>query len=240
MLKDGVNDDANDKAVLRIAYFSGDQLQDVDVNVEALTATNGYAGGLVGRNVSGDVSIINDYLSSDKKLNSTVDVTIGSLNTSFAGGGIVGENNDRVFISAENGLTTALADQLNVTVNAWTNTWDGSNFDGSYATMSSAVLNKLCGSFSHIIGHQNELFNIFNGHVNTGSGNATATLIADATKKNLFFQKHTDATNTVGVTTDPFWGDFWGYVGFSNKTGSYLLNGATDHGDQYYNYRHAY
>jgi hypothetical protein len=36
-----------------------------------------------------------------------------------------------------------------------------------------------------------------------------------------------------------YWGDEAGFVGFSNKTGSYLVNGQK-HADQQYNYRKNY
>jgi hypothetical protein len=200
----------------------------VDVNIGALTATNGYAGGLVGENVSGDIKLVADYKGTSGTKTSIVDVKLASLNTAFAGGGIDGQNLDYVTVSAKGD-----GDHINVTVDKWTNTWAAANFDGGYAGMSSNTLQKLCGSFSHGLGQQQEGFNIYKTNFNGGN----YVLIPNATKKALFFQKHTDATNTVGDPSDPFWGDMAGYVGYSNKSGVYLINGNPNHGDQDFNYR---
>jgi hypothetical protein len=232
MVKFDANDDANNKAILKIATIDGSKIK---VNVKNMTAKNGFAGGLVAKMISGDVKILKD-VANDKA--ETVDVEIGKLNTAFAGAGVIGENTDAVLIKG----AEKDSDKLTVNVKAWNNTWaedkdndgiwEGPNFENGYAAMTSVVLKKLCGSFAHIIGHQNEDFDIWKDYV-------TATSIADDTKKALLFPLHTDATNTVGVATDMYWGDLAGFVGFSNKTGSYLVNGQK-HADQQYNYRKNY
>jgi hypothetical protein len=230
MVKFDANDDANNKASLKIATIDGSTIK---VNVTKMTAVNGFAGGLVAKMISGDVKILKD--AANKKAE-TVDVEIGKLNTAFAGAGVIGENTDAVLIKgAEDDL-----DKLTVNVTKWDNTWRsglgvGARFEEGYAAMTSVVLKKLCGSFAHIIGHQNEDFDIWRAFVTI----SPATGIADATKKALLFPLHTDATNTVGVATDMYWGDLAGFVGFSNKTGSYLVNGQK-HADQQYNYRKNY
>ena len=243
MLADGFQDAAADQAILWIASdiqttrtqgvvnadpTTLDEDFVIDVDIAALTATNGYAGGLVGENVSGDIKLVADYKGTSGTKTSIVDVKLGSLNTAFAGGGIDGQNLDYVTVSAK-----ADGDHINVTVDKWTNTWAAANFDGGYAGMSSNTLQKLCGSFSHGLGQQQEGFNIYKTNFNGGE----TVLIPNATKKALFFQKHTDATNTTGDPSDPFWGDMAGYVGYSNKSGVYLINGNPNHGDQDFNYR---
>jgi hypothetical protein len=231
MVKFDANDDANNKASLRIATMNGSKIK---VNVKNMTAKNGFAGGLVAKMISGDVKILKNTANATAE---TVDVEIGELNTAFAGAGVIGENTDAVLIKgAEDDL-----DKLTVNVTKWDNTWRsglgvGARFEEGYAAMTSVVLKKLCGSFAHIIGHQNEDFDIWKAFVTI----SPAAGIADATKKDyLLFPLHTDATNTVGVATDMYWGDLFGYVGFSNKTGSYLVNGQK-HADQQYNYRKNY
>ena len=223
MILQDANDDANDNAVLRIA--TSDE-STINVNVKDLEATNGFAGGLVGKTISGDVKVLRT--SSNVKLEK-VNVTVGTLKTAFAGGGVIGENTDDVIIKGGD-----TGDKLTVTVNGWENTWPAARFNEGYAAMTSVTLKKLCGSFANIIGHQNEDFDIFTAYVT-----CDPELISDATKKALLFPLHTDATNTTGVSTDPFWGDTKGYVGFSNKTGSYKVNGQR-HADQNYNYRKNY
>ena len=222
MVKFDANDDANNKAVLRIATVEST----INVNVKDLEATNGFAGGLVGKTISGDVKVLSNV--PNQKLEK-VNVTVGTLKTAFAGGGVIGENTDDVNIQ---GVETG--DKLTVTVNGWENTWPAARFNEGYAAMTSVTLKKLCGSFANIIGHQNEDFDIYSAYVT-----CDPELISDATKKALLFPLHTDATNTTGVSTDPFWGDTKGYVGFSNKTGSYKVNGQR-HADQNYNYRKNY
>lgn len=222
MVKFDANDDDNNKAVLRIATVEST----INVNVKDLEATNGFAGGLVGKTISGDVKVLRK-VANDKF--EKVNVTVGTLKTAFAGGGVIGENTDDVNIQ---GVETG--DKLTVTVNGWENTWPAARFNEGYAAMTSVTLKKLCGSFANIIGHQNENFDIFTAYVT-----CDPELISDATKKALLFPLHTDATNTTGVSTDPFWGDTKGYVGFSNKTGSYKVNGQR-HADQNYNYRKNY
>jgi len=224
MVKFDANDDANNKASLKIATIDGSTIK---VNVTKMTAVNGFAGGLVAKMISGDVKILNDVANTKAE---TVDVEIGELNTAFAGAGVIGENTDDVLIKGADA-----GDMLTVTVNAWSNTWEADLFENGHAAMTSVVLKKLCGSFAHIIGHQNEDFDIWKDFVTI----SPATGIADATKKALLFPLHTDATNTVGVATDMYWGDLAGFVGFSNKTGSYLVNGQK-HADQQYNYRKNY
>ena len=230
MLKDGKQDNGADNTILEIGYTTTDKKSEIGVEVATLEATNGFAGGLVAAN-TGEVWVVNDYLGTGGET-STVDVTIGKLNTAFAGGGLIGENDDFVKVSAQPD-----GDHVNMTVNSWDNTWDGV-FENltPYAEMSSTTLNKLCGTFAHGVGHQTTKFDIYSKNVNGGA----YVLIPDNVKKALWFKQHTDATNTVGVSTDPFWGDFCGYVGFSNKTSVYLVNGSNTHGDQLFNYRHAY
>ena len=223
MIQQDANDDINNKAVLRIA--TSDE-STINVNVKDLEATNGFAGGLVGKTISGDVKVLR---TSPNVKFEKVNVTVGTLKTAFAGGGVIGENTDDVIIQgAETG------DKLTVTVNGWENTWPAARFNEGYAAMTYVTLKKLCGSFANIIGHQNEDFDIYSAYVT-----CDPELISDATKKALLFPLHTDATNTTGVSTDPFWGDTKGYVGFSNKTGSYKVNGQR-HADQNYNYRKNY
>jgi hypothetical protein len=235
MVKFDANDDANNKASLRIATMNGSKIK---VNVTKMTAKNGFAGGLVAKMISGDVKILKDAANATAE---TVDVEIGELNTAFAGAGVIGENTDAVLIKgAEDDL-----DKLTVNVTKWDNTWRsglgvGARFEEGYAAMTSVVLKKLCGSFAHIIGHQNEDFDIWKAFVTIDkSGEADKDGISNDTKKDLLFPLHTDATNTVGVATDMYWGDEAGFVGFSNKTGSYLVNGQK-HADQQYNYRKNY
>lgn len=238
MVKFDANDDANNKAILKIATIDGSTIK---VNVTKMTAVNGFAGGLVAKMISGDVKILKDAANATAE---TVDVEIGALNTAFAGAGVIGENTDAVLIKgAEDNL-----DKLTVHVENWSNTWakdnngiwEGPKFESGHAAMTSVVLKKLCGSFAHIIGHQNEDFDIWKAFVTidkSGEGNKDG--ISNPTKKALLFPLHTDATNTVGVATDMYWGDEAGFVGFSNKTGSYLVNGQK-HADQQYNYRKNY
>ena len=213
------NDDANNTAILGIANVDGVE-HNVSVTVKNLKATNGFAGGLVAENGAGDVTIIDEV--TDKPAVVTVDIT--SLQTAFCGAGVIGENDDDVKIKCDDD------DALSVTVSGWKNTWDGSYFDNGYASMSSSTLNKLCGTFAHILGQMNENLDMWTKNVTKNDG------IKAAVKDALFFKKHTDATNTVGVTTDPFWGDKKYYIGFSNKTGFYSINGVKQ-ADQEYNYR---
>ena len=222
MVLQDANDDANDKAILRIATVEST----INVNVTNLEATNGFAGGLVGKTISGDLKILRKSANQKSEI---VNVTVGTLKTAFAGAGVIGENTDGVNIQ---GVETG--DKLTVTVNGWENTWPAARFNEGYAAMNSVTLKKLCGSFANIIGHQNEDFDIYTAYVT-----CDPELISDATKKALLFPLHTDATNTTGVSTDPFWGDTKGYVGFCNKTGSYMVNGQR-HADQNYNYRKNY
>ena len=230
MLASGKNDDAYNKAVLMIAKSNGAFNSDVNVDVKDLTAINGFAGGLVGKTVSGRTWILDEKVPNV----SNVTVKIGSLNTAFAGAGAIGENLDYVTIQADD----KEKEQLSVSVEAWKNTWaPGDKFDEGFAAIDAATLNKLCGSFAHIIGHQNENFDIYENFVTLTEAGG----ISDAVKKALFFQKHTDATNTVGDPSDKFWGDMNKYVGFSNKTGTYKINGTDPtHADQIYNYRTQY
>ena len=213
------NDDANNKAILGIANVDGVE-HNVSVTVKNLIATNGFAGGLVAANGAGDVTIIDEV--ADKPAVVSVDIT--SLQTAFCGAGVIGENDDDVKIKCDDD------DALSVTVSGWKNTWQGSYFDNGYASMSSSTLNKLCGTFAHILGQMNENLDMWTKNVTKNDG------IKAAVKEALFFKKHTDATNTVGVTTDPFWGDKKYYIGFSNKTGFYSINGVKQ-ADQEYNYR---
>lgn len=238
MVEADANDDANNKASLRIATVAESKIK---VNVTKMTAENGFAGGLVAKMISGDVKILLDA-ANDKA--ETVDVEIGALNTAFAGAGVIGENTDDVLIKgAEDDK-----DKLTVHVQNWSNTWakdnngtwEGPKFESGYAAMTSVDLKKLCGSFAHIIGHQNEDFDIWKAFVTIDkSGEDNKDGISNPTKKALLFPLHTDATNTVGVASDMYWGDEAGFIGFSNKTGFYRINGQK-HADQQYNYRKNY
>lgn len=224
---------ANDHVAATFISATTNKQRNTEVTIANLEATNSCAGGLVGQQVMGDLVISGGAL--DKDHPSHVTVEIGKLSTAFAGGGLVGQNLDDVDIDGKWRAGDA-ATPVTANVTAWANTWDAVNFTGGFAGEAPATLRMFCGSFDNLAGLVSEHFKVKNN-----ASIVTKGLIPDATKKALLFQLHTDATNTKGVKTDPYWGDQLGYVGYADATSFYLLNGSDyRQGDQQFNYRKPY
>ena len=225
---------ANDHVAATFISSETDAKHDTKVNIDLLTAEESVAGGLVGQQVMGDLVIGGGAVAKDNAV-ATVEVAIGELSTSFAGGGLVGQNLDDVDIDTwyRKDYTSNKTGYIKANVAAWENTWDAANFTGGYAGETPAALRMFCGSFDNLAGLVSEHFKVMN-HTpvydpKSGalvSGIETKGLIPNATKKALLFE---------------LWGDQIGYVGYADQTSFYLLEG-TDYrqGDQEFNYRFPY
>lgn len=251
-----LDDDADAMAVgeLLIAANDGDK---ITVNVKDLEAHNGYAGGYVGNISTGLDAVIGDANAhtADKAISDNV--TIASLNSAFAAGGLVGGNSIPVTITA------AANNTLNVTINDITNTWTAADFQGigTYSYLAINLDNRLknCGSFGLLVGLENSK-DLTTGLTVAGSknivtgGTATATttgataimdayattalktVFSDAKKKAVFFQLHSDTGSTVpDAATDLYWGDVYGYTGYVKGDSYYVVDGVLLQGDQIYN-----
>lgn len=214
-----------------------DAKHDTKVNIGTLTAAESVAGGLIGQQVMGDLVIGGGSTAKNQDV-ATVEVKINKLATSFAGGGLVGQNLDDVDINTKYRAdeTSNKTGKVIAKVESWENTWEASDFTTGRAGETPATLRMFCGSFDNLVGLVSEHFKVKNNDLIEIKG-----LIPDATKKALLFQLHTDPTNTKGVSSDPYWGDQLGYVGYADASSFYLLNG-TDfrQGDQQFNYRFPY
>lgn len=240
--------------VLKIGNNDDDK---ITVNVGDLTAHNGYAGGYVGNISTGLETLIgtNTALADDKALSDNV--TIASLNSAFAAGGLIGGNSIPVTIAEAKNNT------LNVTINDITNTWTAADFKGTstYNYLSINLDNRLknCGSFGLLVGLENSK-DLTTGLTITGSkfittgGAATATttgatsimdayattklktIFSDAKKEAVLFKLHSDTGSTVpDAATDFYWGDVYGYTGYVKGDNKYSVDGVMLQGDQIFN-----
>ena len=245
----------NDHVAATFISAETNKIYNTNVTIGQLEATNSCTGGLVGQQVMGDLVIGGGGDANNTNNTSKINVNITNLNTAFAGAGLVGQNLDDVDVVAWYRAGDRGAD-INVNVANWKNTWTNASWTdpkdnndlvkSGYAGEDKAYLFKTCGSFDFLGGLVSEHFKVWRlGKYNNGveyisiiKNGATDTRIANDTKKALSFQMNTDATNTKGVATDPYWGDMLGYVGYADQTSFYLING-TDHrqGDQQFNYR---
>jgi hypothetical protein len=215
---------------------------------DILSGVESVTGGLVGLQAMGDLVIGGGAEGKDKDV-AVVEVDINYLRTSFAGGGLVGENLDDVDINTKYRAdeSSSKVGWVNALVDNWGNTWIASDFTGGYAGENPATLRMFCGSFDNLAGLVKEHFKVKNHTYVAGAdgkqigGIKINGLIPDATKKALLFQLHNDPKNTKGWKDDPYWGDHLGYVGYADQTSFYLLEG-TDYrqGDQEFNYRTQY
>jgi len=247
------NADAMTAGQLKIGNNDDDK---ITVNVGNLTAHNGYAGGFVGNISTGKETLIgtNTALADDKALSDNV--TIASLNSAFAAGGLIGGNSIPVTIAEAKNNT------LKVTINDITNTWTAADFKGTstYNYLSINLDNRLknCGSFGLLVGLENSK-DLLTGLTIDGSkfittgGTATATttgatsimdayattklktIFSDAKKEAVFFKLHSDTGSTVpDAATDFYWGDVYGYTGYVKGDNKYYVDGMLQ-GDQIFN-----
>lgn len=247
----------NDHVAATFVSAMTDTQTDTNVTIGTLEATNSCTGGLVGQQVMGDLVIGGGGSADNTNNTSKINVNITNLNTAFAGGGLVGQNLDDVDIVSWYRAGNKGAD-INVNVVNWKNTWANGSANpkdnnelvkSGFAGETQAYLRKTCGSFDFLGGLVSEHFKVWrNGRTNSGAeyisifkNGTTDTTISEETKKALSFQMNTDATNTKGIATDPYWGDHLGYVGYADQTSFYLLNGSSHRqGDQQFNYRRNY
>lgn len=239
---------------LRIGNNNGDK---ITVNVKDLTAHNGYAGGYVGNISTGKETLIGDNNARPEANAISDNVTIASLNSAFAAGGLIGGNTIPVTIAEADHNT------LNVTINDIKNTWTANDFKGTstYDYLSINLDNRLknCGSFGLLVGLENSKdlttgLTIAGSKYITTGGAATATttgatsimdayattklktIFSDAKKAAVFFKLHSDTGSTVpDAATDFYWGDVYGYTGYVKGDNKYVVDGVMLQGDQIFN-----
>jgi len=251
-----LDDDANAGTAgqLRIGNNNGDK---ITVNVKDLTAHNGYAGGYVGNISTGKQTLIGENNAHTEATAIADNVTIASLNSAFAAGGLIGGNSIPVTIAE------AAYNTLKVTVNDIKNTWTANDFQGTstYDYLSINLDNRLknCGSFGLLVGLENSKdlttgLTIAGSKYITTGGAATATttgatsimdayattklktIFSDAKKAAVFFKLHSDTGSTVpDAATDFYWGDVYGYTGYVKGDNKYSVDGVMLQGDQIFN-----
>jgi hypothetical protein len=246
--------------ILKIGINLADE---IDVDVDDLTAKNGYAGGYAGNISTGKEAKIGSTEANANAAAAKADnVHIGSLNSAFAAGGLIGGNSIPVTISA------AEFNTIDVDVDDITNTWTEDDFKGvsTYSYLNINLDNRLknCGSFGLLVGLENSKDLTTGLTVNTHGtkvgtylttgGDATATTTAatqimnyyettelgvifkDAKKQAVFFKLHSDTGSTVPeAATDFYWGDVYGYTGYVKGDNRYVVDGDLLQGDQIFN-----
>jgi hypothetical protein len=246
--------------ILKIGINLADE---IDVDVDDLTAKNGYAGGYAGNISTGKEAKIGSTEANAKADAAKADnVHIGSLNSAFAAGGLIGGNSIPVTISA------AEFNTIDVDVDDITNTWTENDFKGvsTYSYLNINLDNRLknCGSFGLLVGLENSKDLTTGLTVNTHGtkvgkylttgGDATATttdatqimnyyettvlgvIFKDAKKQAVFFKLHSDTGSTVPeAATDFYWGDVYGYTGYVKGDNMYVVDGNLLQGDQIFN-----
>lgn len=253
-----LDDDANSVTPGGILGIGNNTDDKITVALNDLEAHNGYAGGYVGNVSTGLAAYINSITPITVAANAKEDkVTIASLNSAFAAGGLVGGNSIPVWIGAADKNT------ISVTINDIENTWKESDFKGisTYNYLNINLDNRLknCGSFGLLVGLENSK-DVTDGLTIQGSnyitigGAATATttsataimnkyatsklktIFSDAKKEAVFFKLHSDTGSTVpDAATDLYWGDVYGYTGYVKGDNAYIVDGVNLQGDQIFN-----
>lgn len=253
-------DDDADTGTAGILKIGNEAADKITVNVGDLTAHNGYAGGYVGNISTGKETLIGEATALTEATALSDNVTIASLNSAFAAGGLIGGNSIPVTI------TEAAYNTLNVTVNDITNTWNASDFTENDPSTNYYYLGinkdnrlKNCGSFGLLVGLENSkdlttgLKIVGSSNITTG-GSATATttsasaimdayattelktIFSDAKKEAVLFKLHSDTGSTVSdAATDFYWGDVYGYTGYVKGDNNYMVDGVMLQGDQIFN-----
>ena len=206
----------------------------VTVNAGKVEADYGWAGGLIGNIAQGSTGIGGQ--------DAAVTVVVGSLNTAYCGGGLVGENYDELDIEGvENGVLT-------ITINDWKNTQAPSWFI-------THTMQNYCGTFGNAVGKGTNTIDIL-GHaagfivVNGAASEAWAfqhygadknsKVIKNAKKDALYFYLYNDAVDTQKHAGVNYWGDDYGYVGVAKESGGYSVDGTNVQPDYICNIQKVY
>jgi hypothetical protein len=220
----------------------------ITVNAGTLGAINGYVGGLVGFTAASAAGGTT-YVSQAKAVTVTINTAMCG---SFAVGGLIGCNENILDVNSTNNK------KVTVSIKNLFNTWKSEYFDdikfAPYLTLSKTDRHKYCGSFGTVVGlmQADVKINDFKTlaisgdclSATTGAAqvmsakatwNPTANIIKDDVKKALFFAKHEEVLNTVGVNDPIYFGDVNGYVGYAKESSKYFLNNMIMQGDQIYN-----
>jgi hypothetical protein len=137
----------------------------------------------------------------------------------------------------------------------------------TYLTYSWTDRRKYCGTFGILIGlkqapvqiydrYKNEMYPIntyfdIKGNAVTNKTSAEKIMslkktweatkfFTDALKDKVYFYKHDEVVNTLGLHDKKYWGDINGYVGYAKESGGYRINYDDMFGDQHYNVFTAY
>ena len=137
----------------------------------------------------------------------------------------------------------------------------------TYLTYSWTDRRKYCGTFGILIGlkqapvqiydrYKNEMYPIntyfdIKGNAVTKETAAkkimslkktweSTKFFTDALKDKVYFYKHDEVVNTLGLHDKKYWGDINGYVGYAKESGGYRINYDDMFGDQHYNVFTAY
>jgi hypothetical protein len=197
-------------------------IKSASVTTKLLKAVEGFAGGEIGEQYDGRVNI-GEY-ATDAKLNTAI--SVDKLSGAYALGGLVGDNNDPLFVytNHKGNPKTAWSD-VNIAIKDWETEKPLSYYDADNET------DHRSGTMGNIVGYLDQTLTV--QETNTDM-HVTDKLTSDK-KKELFFNNHKNRKHTTGESAD-YWGDTNGYVGWGHS-GNYIINGDGMNGDQtgYYN-----
>jgi hypothetical protein len=245
------------KGNLRVALATGtkDYNPWIDVAAQLIKSENGYVGGLVGNIATGGWALFatnKSYTDGGKDFHNQIKVVAQKLAGSHAVGGLIGGQFIPTQIGA-NGVHTAAANYIDVTVNDFENTWAAADFKSTakaeYLNITAEDRLKNCGSFGLLDGFKNQVLYIYtadkiktagtctvanaNGVMSEKAVNTGRQVISNAKKDALYFYQHKDSKSTVETNLgDQFWGDVNGYVGYDKYDAKYYIDGQQQQGDQ--------
>jgi hypothetical protein len=198
-------------------------IESASVTTNLLKAVEGFAGGEIGEQYDGRVNI--GELDTTEKLNTAI--TVGKLSGAYALGGLVGDNEDPLYVYTNhktvNNQKTAWSD-VNIAISDWETEKPLSYYDADNET------DHRSGTMGNIVGYLDQ--NLFVQETSTDM-HVADNLTSDK-KKELFFNNHKNRKHTTGESAD-YWGDTNGYVGWGHS-GNYNINADGVNADQTLNY----
>lgn len=193
-------------------------IKDASVTASLIEATEGFAGGEIGEQHDGRVNI-GEY-ATDSKLNTII--AVDKLSGAFALGGLVGDNNDPLYVYTNHkGSPTKTAySDVSIAIGDWETKKTEDWYDADN------IKDHAAGSMGNIVGYLDQTLTV---QETNGDMHVTDKLNS-AKKKEVFFCCHKNRK----YTTDEYayyWGDTNGYVGWGHS-GNYTINGTGVNGDQ--------
>ena len=186
-----------------------------------LSAQDGYAGGEIGYLYGGKTEI-GKYVSGASNVINTA-ISIGEIASSYAAGGLVGNNDNNAQVAvlagpAKDNASNAGGSFITIDIAQFSNTkGEGAEaLDEYYQSQGQDAKAKLAGTFSNVIGKLDGKLYINEANLDVADN------LQSEMKEKVGYTLRPDQVATYPAGTRIFWGDYNGYVG-AGKSGNYFF-----------------